>query len=393
MARETVLESQDEDISFLEETANSQETVASVSSAVPSAISPSTTTIDDISSPAISPNNSGFTRKKIIVIASSIVLTIIVIAIIVGVSTYNNTIEMLNEVIVQEKSIIKAYPNCSEAEDIKDRLSGKKKSNLYSVASNKYIPETYSNELYHNRLLELGKIEQDCKMNQLHAAEAQKRLEEQQKAEAEKKSAEAERIKIKAERELAEQKRIAEQNRAAEQKRNEAESILDTQAQSIVSQITQNVMYEIRLEEGKTVEQFFSIKSALKPCKKKPSSCRKIIKPLVDESFVKYKRGVIATILLLNNNRFDRQLFNKIDSTLKQNYNSFEKMNSIAENSPVGREIMDAGFINDNIKEQIFYIWYLRQYPYAGEDIWKKQYSPRYSWKEYLSMANDYINE
>ena len=151
-------------------------------------------------------------------------------------------------------------------------------------------------------------------------------------------------------------------------------------------------MNEIRMEEGKSVEQFFSIKKALRPCENKPSSCRKKIGPLVDESFVKYRRGITATILLLNNNKFDKQLFNKIDAELKQNYDSFGKMNSIAANSPVGREIMNADSIDEDVKKQIFYIWYLRQYPYAGEDIWKNQYNPRYSWEEYLSMADDYID-
>ena len=167
---------------------------------------------------------------------------------------------------------------------------------------------------------------------------------------------------------------------------------LDAQAKSIASQIAQNVMNEIRMEEGKSVGQFFSIKNALKPCKKKPASCEEKIAPLVEESFIKYKSGIAATILLLNNNKFDKQLFNKIETELKRNYDSFGKMKSIATNSPVGREIMNANFIDDDVKEQIFYIWYLRQYPYAGEDIWKNQYKPSYDWKEYLNMADNYID-
>lgn len=170
------------------------------------------------------------------------------------------------------------------------------------------------------------------------------------------------------------------------------EDALDAQAKSIASQITQNVTNEIRMEEGKSVGQFFSIKNALKPCKKKPASCEEKIAPLVDESFVKYRRGIAATILLLNNNKFDEQLFNKVNAELKRNYDSFGKMRSIADNSPVGREIMNANFIDDDVKEQIFYIWYLRQYPYAGEDIWKNQYKPSYDWKEYLNMADNYID-
>ncbi len=42
------------------------------------------------------------------------------------------------------------------------------------------------------------------------------------------------------------------------------------QAQSIASLLISNTMHEIVLEEGKSTGQFFSIKNALKPCKKIP---------------------------------------------------------------------------------------------------------------------------
>ncbi len=126
------------------------------------------------------------------------------------------------------------------------------------------------------------------------------------------------------------------------------------------------------------------------PAKKSPGTCSDTIRPLVDESIVKYERGIIATILLLNHDRFDKQLYREVYYILKKNHDSFDKMRKIASLSPVGREIMNAGNISDSDKEQIFNIWYLRQYPYGGEDIWKTQSNPSRAWKDYLNMADFY---
>ena len=165
----------------------------------------------------------------------------------------------------------------------------------------------------------------------------------------------------------------------------------DTPDKSIASQLAKRVMNEIRLEEGKSVGQFFSIKKALKPCQKAPDSCADMIKPLVDESLFKFARGVIAAVLLLNNDNYDEQLAAGVLEALSQEFDSFDKIKEISSKSPVGREIMKASNLSDDIKEQIFYIWYLRQYPYAGEDIWKMQDDPSHTWDEYLKMADKYL--
>ena len=96
---------------------------------------------------------------------------------------------------------------------------------------------------------------------------------------------------------------------------------------------------------------------------------------------------------MLNNDKFDKSLFDKVSEELKKNYDSFDKIKAISATSPVGREIMKAKYINDDVKEQIFYIWYLRQFPYAGEDIWKSTPAAKHTWDEYLNMADLYFDE
>ena len=164
------------------------------------------------------------------------------------------------------------------------------------------------------------------------------------------------------------------------------------QAKSLASTIMRYAEHEISLEEGKTVEQFFSIKKGLKPCLKSPKKCSKTIAPLVDESYVKFNRGVIAAILLQNNNTFNKDLFKEVQKTLLIPMNDSSERMRIANKSPVGREIMGANTLSNEDKINIFAIWYLRQFPYAGENIWNNTPSTRRSWKDYLEMADLYLD-
>ncbi|MBQ1266832.1 MAG: hypothetical protein IIY06_08720, partial [Proteobacteria bacterium] len=64
----------------------------------------------------------------------------------------------------------------------------------------------------------------------------------------------------------------------------------------------------------------------------------------------------------------------------------------IANKSPVGREIMKATKLSAEDKNNIFSIWYLRQIPYAGEEIWKESNSSN-SWDYYLNRADQYLEQ
>ena len=171
-----------------------------------------------------------------------------------------------------------------------------------------------------------------------------------------------------------------------------AQNTGDSKTKSIAATIMGHAEHEISMEEGKTVGQFFSIKKGLKPCLKSPSQCSKTIAPLVDESYVKFNRGVIAAILLQNNDTFDKDLFKEVQKSLLIPMTNASERMRIANKSPVGREIMGANTLSNDDKINIFAIWYLRQFPYAGEDIWNNTPSTRRSWKDYLEMADLYLD-
>lgn len=166
----------------------------------------------------------------------------------------------------------------------------------------------------------------------------------------------------------------------------------DAQAKSIASLITHQVERVIMLEEGKSVGQFFSIKQGLKPCLKNPNICTDSIAPLVRESYIKFNRGIIATLLLNNDDSFDINMFKKIQTTLLLPMTDSSEKVRIANKSPVGREIMKTIELSTEDRNNIFAIWYLRQIPYAGENIWKDS-NTRYSWDYYLKRADHYLEQ
>lgn len=165
-----------------------------------------------------------------------------------------------------------------------------------------------------------------------------------------------------------------------------------SKTESIADLLAHHVEQEIKLEEGKPSGQFFSIKQGLKPCLKNPNTCTTSIAPLVRESYVKFNRGIIATILLTNNDSFDINLFKEIQRTLLLPTTDSSERQRIANKSPVGREIMKATKLSAEDKNNIFSIWYLRQIPYAGEEIWKESNSSN-SWDYYLNRADQYLEQ
>ena len=101
---------------------------------------------------------------------------------------------------------------------------------------------------------------------------------------------------------------------------------------------------------------------------------------------------MIAAILLQNNDTFDKDLFKEVQKSLLIPMTNASERMRIANKSPVGREIMGANTLSNDDKINIFAIWYLRQFPYAGEDIWNNTPSTRRSWKDYLEMADLYLD-
>ena len=163
-------------------------------------------------------------------------------------------------------------------------------------------------------------------------------------------------------------------------------------ANQIINSLMANVVHEISLEASRSPDEFFSIKKGLKPCLNSPQNCTTKIAPLVQESYLKFDRGIIATILLLNDGKFDKQLFDKVREAMIRPVTDPSERIRMANMSPAGREIMRADKLSDDDKTGVFSIWYLRQIPYAGEDIWKTKGYPKRTWNEYLDSANMYLN-
>ena len=152
------------------------------------------------------------------------------------------------------------------------------------------------------------------------------------------------------------------------------------------------VVDQIRLEEGKDPDQFFSIKSALKPCMEsdrgEDDNCP-MLDPLYDESIQKAMTAITAITLaktgkldkdIILNTYYDLAIIYGMDRSFKEKIRNY---------SPVYQKIHKETYFNLPFIEgnKIYNIWYLRQIPYAAAEVFKTLGNTSKAWDDYMKEA------
>ena len=152
------------------------------------------------------------------------------------------------------------------------------------------------------------------------------------------------------------------------------------------------VEFQIKQEYGKNPKEFVVIKSAYKPCAASPESCSAKIYNLYHES-VDRAINAITAFSLLNNEKVDLQYINNTLYELAIIYGkNGEYRKSLAGYSPAYQMIYSDNNIKYNDKIELFYIWYLRQIPYAVAEEFKKYNSDK-SWDDYTKEAKSLVKK
>ena len=156
--------------------------------------------------------------------------------------------------------------------------------------------------------------------------------------------------------------------------------------------LLQAVIDQVKLEEGKDPEQFFSIKSALKPClesdRGEDDVCP-MLNPLYDESIQKAITGIAAITLaktgkldkdIILNTYYELAILYGMERTFKEKLRSY---------SPVYKKIHDETYYELSSREglKIYNIWYLRQIPYAAAEVFKTLSNTSKTWDDYMKEA------
>lgn len=158
--------------------------------------------------------------------------------------------------------------------------------------------------------------------------------------------------------------------------------------------------HEIELEAGKNVKEFFVYKSAIKPCKalmkenpgygRASKECNDIVQPLYEESIKKAIRGITA-LAIAENGKVDNELIENTYYYLAMflaNNEAF--IGDLEKNSPNPGAIDELYDLNRTVRRRMFYIWYLRQIPYAAKDVFETKSNSK-SWDSYLKEADKAI--
>ncbi len=147
---------------------------------------------------------------------------------------------------------------------------------------------------------------------------------------------------------------------------------------------------QIKLEKDKALKEFFVYKSGLSPCTKDPKSCRETIQPLFDESIQKAIRAITA-LTIVQKGSADLQIIENtyyyMAAYLGRHVNYNEQLKGM---SPVPEAIYTTEKLNTYDRKMLFYIWFLRQIPYAAKEIYDYQPKEK-SWDNYLKEADKAI--
>ncbi len=152
------------------------------------------------------------------------------------------------------------------------------------------------------------------------------------------------------------------------------------------------IEYQIKLEHDKKVSEFFVIKSGLNPCIKNNNACPAKVTTLYRESIQKAITAITAYALATTG---------KADLTYIDNTFYFFAIalgHDESYRQQLSKYSVAYGAIYNNYdlmqkdRETLFYIWYLRQIPYAAADEFKKLQSEK-SWDDYMKEAQKLVKK
>ncbi len=169
----------------------------------------------------------------------------------------------------------------------------------------------------------------------------------------------------------------------------------------MITGLEQSVKDQIALEHGKELKEFYTYKKVKMPYVKGNLS-RSELDDIYRESVSKAQTAIVA-LLLAQNASLDPEIVRNtfwhlaIELPLQDSFMDFCNHNSpVCDdllNSRLGLDSDDWGDRFDTQKvyrRELFYTWYLRQFPYAAEVMYKDLGLTK-KWKKYISEAQDIL--
>ena len=152
------------------------------------------------------------------------------------------------------------------------------------------------------------------------------------------------------------------------------------------------IEYQIKLEHDKKVNEFFVIKSGLKPCIKNNNACPAKVTTLYLESIQKAITAITAYSLATTG----KADLTYIDNTFYFFAIALGHDDSYRNQLSKYSVAYDAIYNNYDLimkdREMLFYIWFLRQIPYAAADAFQKMQSEK-SWDDYMKEAQKLVKK
>ena len=155
-----------------------------------------------------------------------------------------------------------------------------------------------------------------------------------------------------------------------------------------ITDLQQAVESEIKKEQGKKIDQFFVIKDILKPAIQESFNFNPI--PFYNESVQKALRGITALVIAQKGSADLELIKNTFYYLAIYLSNKPEYIDQLKKMSPVSKKILSTTELSNYQINHIFQTWYLRQIPYAAEDIFNQNKGKK-TWNSMLSEADKAI--
>ena len=164
--------------------------------------------------------------------------------------------------------------------------------------------------------------------------------------------------------------------------------------EAINNQLLTSLENHIRLEAGISIDQFFAIKKCLNPCLKSPSTCYQDMEDYYHESIYQMMRSLVqldaitSTLIIIGKYKTNNTSLDQISVLFTIGFASMvyrassqsgrlqsdtefnEATKQIIELSPVSKKIYNSN-LDFKSKQRLIGIWFMRQIPYAIEDVFK----------------------
>ncbi len=167
-----------------------------------------------------------------------------------------------------------------------------------------------------------------------------------------------------------------------------------------MSQLKTALEHEIEQESGKKLKEFFVYNSVVKPCEKiekqgmeyseSTRQCNEIAHPLYEDSIKKAIRGITALVIAEKGTADIELIENTYYYIAMYLGRKDDFMTWLKNNSPNPDAIDDLYLVDRTVRKKIFYVWYLRQIPYAAKDVFENKMTDK-SWDSYLKEADKAI--